>query len=516
MAELMPLIKHPELVFGLVGPIGVELEFAQEALEEALKEVGYEATPLRITDLMRHLETGVQIKERPFVDRYESRIAYANELRRALGRNDIMAALAVSAIRRARAERTGTGIAPEKVAYTVRQFKTPEEISLMRAVYGRQFVQVSIWGSQFERERRLISLIREDAKGRIEDADAAAAAKRLILKDAKEDEAHGQNIRDCFPLGDVFIEGMNKEACKIPIRRFINALFGNNSISPTHDEYGMYLAKSASLRSSDLSRQVGAAIFSGSGEVIALGSNEVPKAGGGTYWTGDRQDARDFVIGSDPNESKKREIVADLIAALSTAGIMRPKICSEEGIEATVSDLLDGAKRRVLRNTKIMDLLEFGRIIHAEMSALCDAARTGRAVEGATLYATTFPYHICAKHIVASGILEVVYLEPYPKSYAKELHDDAIEIERRTDQAKILFRPFIGISPYRYRDLFEKGRRKYGPGKAQAWHQGVRRPMIESYVPTYLYAEDWAVSSLAELTNKLAVKPRKQNRRKKS
>jgi hypothetical protein len=48
-------------------------------------------------------------------------------------------------------------------------------------------------------------------------------------------------------------------------RRFIHLLFGNNQITPTHDGYGMYIAKSASLRSSDLSRQVGAAIFRRSG-----------------------------------------------------------------------------------------------------------------------------------------------------------------------------------------------------------------------------------------------------------
>jgi deoxycytidylate deaminase len=36
---------------------------------------------------------------------------------------------------------------------------------------------------------------------------------------------------------------------------------------------GKYLAKSASLRSSDLSRQVGAAIIRGAGDVLTLGCN---------------------------------------------------------------------------------------------------------------------------------------------------------------------------------------------------------------------------------------------------
>jgi cytidine deaminase len=44
----------------------------------------------------------------------------------------------------------------------------------------------------------------------------------------------------------------------------------------------MYMAKSASLRSAALTRQVGAAIFRETGELLTMGCNEVPKAGGGT------------------------------------------------------------------------------------------------------------------------------------------------------------------------------------------------------------------------------------------
>ena len=129
-------------------------------------------------------------------------------------------------------------------------------------------------------------------------------------------DRHGQNLRDAFPLGDVFIDATTHERCDAMVRRFVHLLFGNNQITPTHDEYGMYAAKSASLRSSDLSRQVGAAIFRPTGEVVAMGCNEVPKAGGGTYWSGDPSDERDFVQGHDPNERKKVELLVDLIDRL--------------------------------------------------------------------------------------------------------------------------------------------------------------------------------------------------------
>ena len=55
-----------------------------------------------------------------------------------------------------------------------------------------------------------------------------------------------------------------------------------------------------------------------------------------------------------------------------------------------------------------MDALEYGRMVHAEMSSLCDAARLGHMFQGGTLYCTTFPCHMCAKHIVAAGIARVV------------------------------------------------------------------------------------------------------------
>lgn len=279
----------------------------------------------------------------------------------------------------------------------------------------------------------------------------------MIAQDAKEkQEVHGQNVRDAFPLGDVFIDATTRDACETTLRRFIRLLFGNNRITPTHDEYGMYLAKSASLRSSDLSRQVGAAIFRPSGEVITLGCNEVPKAGGGTYWTGDPVDKRDFVEGFDPNDQRKTELLADVIDRLKKSKHLSDKLMSMDDPYEICKTLLEERGDDSIRESEIMDILEFGRIIHAEMSAISDAARKGLAVQDATLYCTTFPCHICAKHIVAAGIARVVFLEPYPKSYAFQLHRDSIDVESKSGSGKVNFNAFIGVSPFRYRDLFEK------------------------------------------------------------
>ncbi len=495
MKDPLPVSKAPELIFGLVAPIGVDLELVAEVLTQSLKEMNYQAHQFRVTKLMREIPTGLAIAEAPYIQSFKDRIAYANEVRRLLG-DDALAALAISAIRSFRVEeREQQAVTPADLsdvarnmderteeepllnqAYIIRQFKRPEEIALLRSVYGRQFILVSAYMPQEARRKRIEENERRSRGGLISDVDAQQFAHDLVVQDSKEIlDKHGQNIRDAFPLGDVFIDATSREKCDAMVRRFIHLFFGNNQITPTHDEYGMYLANSASLRSSDLSRQVGAAIFRSSGEVVTMGCNEVPKAGGGTYWSGDPRDERDFVQGHDPNERKKVELLVDLIDRLKKGGHLSEPLMKIANSYEISKELLNDESEHSVGESKAMDLLEFGRIIHAEMSAICDASRKGISIDGATLYCTTFPCHICAKHIVASGIRRVVYLEPYPKSYAAELHGDSIEVDPAEHNHKVVFEAFIGVSPYRYRNLFEKGKRKYSGGLAVEWGEGAMR-----------------------------------------
>jgi deoxycytidylate deaminase len=497
--DALPLAPAPELIFGLVGPIGVDLDLVALALKEALEQVEYSSVTLRITQLMREISTGIAIKDTPYIDSFHTRIDYANKVRERLERSDAMAILAVSAIREFRVQKSHDPERPlEQQAYIIRQFKRPEEVKLLRSVYGRQFVQISAYAPQHYRIARIAAKERASRGGLVDEVIATNESNKLVMQDDKEMEVtsgdFGQNVRDAFPLGDVFIDTVDKLKCRQTLERFIKALFGSNEITPTHDEYGMYIAKSASLRSASLSRQVGAAVFRESGELISMGCNEVPKAGGGTYWSEDPQDRRDFVEGYDPNEQKKAELLVDLIDRLKRGGHLADAI-SSVGDSYAISNYLMGSTN--IKDAKVMDLLEFGRDIHAEMSAICDAGRQAGGLLGATLYTTTFLCHMCAKHIVASGITRVVYLEPYPKSYARELHSDSIDVEGDATPGKVRFSPFIGISPFRYRDLFEKGRRKYG-GVAQQWNMGLKRPMIEVYYPSYFEAEAHVVELIRE------------------
>ena len=506
-ATVLQLLPSPELFIGLVAPIGVDLDIVSAALSSALSELGYHTREFRITRLMREIPTGMTIASAPFIESYRDRIAYANKVRSLLG-DDALASLAVTAIRAFRRQINSEADAKSGLpdrdqyrplaahAYILRQFKRPEEILLLRRVYGRQFIVISAYAPPEVRKKVIAERQRHATRSRTSKVEAENQANALVAQDSRETrDTHGQNVRDAFPLADVIVDATSRDVCTSQIKRFVQLLFGNNRISPTHAEYGMYLAKSASLRTLDLSRQVGAAIFSDSGEILALGSNEVPKSGGGTYWAGDNDDARDHVRGHDPNDHKQVEILVDLLDCLRSNGHLSVELASMDGPNAIADHLLNDETERSVADSMVMDLLEFGRIIHAEMSALSDAARNGTGVKHGTLYCTTFPCHMCAKHIVAAGLHKVVYLEPYQKSYASELHSDAIIVDGEQD-GLVSFQTFIGVSPFRYRDLFERRRkRKTKDGSFQEWQEGDPRPNVELYQPGYREAEEQVSAS---------------------
>lgn len=51
--------------------------------------------------------------------------------------------------------------------------------------------------------------------------------------------------------------------------------------------------------------------------------------------------------------------------------------------------------------------------VHAEQNAICDAARRGVKIDGATAYITHFPCIQCAKILAASGIAAIKYHTDY-------------------------------------------------------------------------------------------------------
>ena len=136
---LEEMISNPELIFGMVGPIGVDLNGVVNALINRLRYVNYNAVEIHITDYMETSKIDFVINKSSYYNKYLSLIEYANRFRRVAKSDAAMAGLAVNRIRIERAKISGSENNPALgTAFIVRQFKRPEEIELMRATYGRK------------------------------------------------------------------------------------------------------------------------------------------------------------------------------------------------------------------------------------------------------------------------------------------------------------------------------------------------------------------------------------------
>jgi len=375
--------------------------------------------------------------------------------------------------------------------------KHPDEVRALRRIYGRAFWLISTYSS---RDNRLNSIAEKVAGSRF-DSDKTkyrSKAEQLILRDEEElNTEFGQDVKDAFPLADIFIRAASRKDIQSGIARFIELLFGHPYHTPTKDEVGMFYARAAALRSSDLSRQVGAAITTSDGDIIAVGCNDVPKAGGGLYWPGDR-DFRDFQVGYDTSVRVRKEILSEILQRLQEAGWLAPSKSNEQ-IDELVRSALRGGNNALMRGARLMNVLEFGRMVHAEMAALADAACRGLRVQGANLYTTTFPCHICARHIVAAGVKRLIYVEPYPKSMAKDLYPDSIAVDADdTSDSAISFESFVGVAPRRYAELFDPPIRKDKEGKVINWRKIGPAPRLERIVTSYMWIEIDAVHLLSE------------------
>jgi len=488
MTTYIPRINFPELFFGFVAPIGASLHGPIQEFRRFFEAEGYKVVDLKVTDVFHLLAPIViphsELKKSPAYSRYETYIKYGNQLRAHFQDDAFLAVASVARIIRRRIKIQKDGEPFGKTVYLMNQFKRKEEIDLLRSVYGRLFYQVSVYS---RRGARVDYLSREFAgtENLSNHNRYRSSAEKIIQDDENEIESeHGQRVGKIFHDADFIVSLDSQPKIEIQIERFCELIFGSNSISPTRSEYGMFMAKAAALRTLDLSRQVGAAIFNKTGEIISLGSNEVPKATGGTYWTESDYDDRDYLRKIDSNYKRKNEILSEILNII--------------GHQSAHDDALINKK---LAESQFMDALEYGRMLHAEMSAIVDAARLGNSIKGGILYCTTFPCHMCAKNIIGAGLNKVVFLEPYPKSLAFDLHADSIQIEggdRGQYQAypSVAFEHFFGVSPRRYRELFERGKRKTDDGKCQDYIDGKKRPIVDIKFPFYKQLEEYVMSKL--------------------
>ena len=509
--------QSQELVIALSGPLGCGITTVADTLNREFSGQDYEIFHIKLSDLMKQyfielrknnpaIIDNLVLKEAIFEDLkgYE-RIDKLMRVGGFLRKNyemDIVAQLAINEISKKRkdiakpkydeiydkipeptislAEYAAEGFKTVKTVYLIDQLKNHEEVKLLRIIYGDLFYLVGTLCNEDERKANLIN-----------NGIDAIKASELMERDKKEAEEHGQQLEKTLQLSDYFIRFSqgDRKNLKEQIQRIIKIIHGSEIITPTNDEYGMYLAYSASLKSACLSRQVGASIADNGGNIIATGCNDVPQFNGGLYSSNSSNDLRCYNKGGKCyNDEYKQTKIKDKLLEI---------------IEDNFSDKTEAKKiaDKMFSSTRLKDLIEFSRAIHAEMDAIITLARNGGgSTRGCTLYTTTYPCHNCARHIVAAGIHKVIYIEPYEKSLAMELHQDAIQT-KDTEEQKVKFLHFEGVSPRKYQHFFiahHEGRKKSG--------RLYTSPHAEHKAPEYLHGyrqlEAKAVQHFTELTGK--------------
>lgn len=489
-----------ELFFGVVGHVGSGTGSISKKLKELISQRGYTAEIVKASVAIREwaITNGVDVATyktgRPDIDETVSMQSLGDEMRKSSEDYAAVAQGVIAQIRKQRA--TWNGVAAENGqavqadpenprAYIIDSIRHPAEVNLFRLVYGEAFALVGAVCHEDQRKARLLDKYfdRDDRPK----AGSREKVQQLMNRDSDDKGVkYGQHVADSFWESDYFVDNTpddNKPeeyTLNEDLGRFIDIITHSRIVRPFIAETGMHIAVSSQIRSSCLSRQVGAAIVDQEGNVLAIGSNEVPKSGGGVY--GESFDVADDLRCSeceDPHcssNAEQNELIAELL-----------KLFPEN--KEDKNELL-----KKMRKVGLGGILEFTRAIHAEMDAITTAARRGVSVKGAWMFVTTFPCHYCARHLVAAGIDQVQYIEPYPKSRALSLHGDSItsraagwippsknqkekvtkalggtsSVEYRTvgnsqfgqdtNQYKVLFKPFVGVAPRLYQLAFTKDR----------------------------------------------------------
>lgn len=370
---------------------------------------------------------------------------------------------------------------PRRFVHIIDSLKHPRELEFLRIVYGDLLTLVGVFAPISVRRGRL----QRDGVDRSE-------LDKVITTDEHEGFLHGQKVRDTFHNSDFFIRNDkdNDEELREKIARFLDVLFGAEIRTPSQDEIAMHMAMSSGAKSACMSRQVGAAIYSNAGELLGVGWNDVPRFGGGLYSPEDgKNDHRCYLWGGKicHNDDRKKRLNQKILVELKEEKII-------SGSETQKNKVLSALLR-----TDIKNIIEYSRSIHAEMEAILSVARAGKnGIVGSTIYVSTFPCHNCARHIVAAGIRKVIYIEPYPKSLAKDLHNDAISEDINKQDKMVIFLQFDGVAPKNLMKYFKSGIERKKNGSKIFVSRRDATPIVQPPLDSFTLYEQKVVEELHE------------------
>ena len=306
--------------------------------------------------------------------------------------------------------------------FVIETFRNPYEVEYFRYRYY-EFYLFSIFADK---------KIRQNGRGQFskkrDDRDSGS--------DKRPHELYKQDVTRCVYLSDISINNEETiEKFKQKLWWYYALILQPGCVTPSFHEVFMNEAYALSLKSSCISRQVGAVILGKNGYVVGAGWND---AGEGQVGCGYRQVqdmlnlGNDVLVTSLPSEHKlfKKSIqidkeLSDPICykdeySYLTLDRKIEKIMKKPELTKLIKqEQIDSIQKTLLKDIKIKRL-EYCRALHAEENALLQSSKIGGVgVNGGTIFTTSFPCELCAKKIYQSGIVEVVYTEPYPDSISQ-------------------------------------------------------------------------------------------------
>lgn len=392
---------------------------------------------------------------------------------------------------------------PLRVAHIIRSLKNDNELELLKKMYGDMFITVSVSGNAEEHLRNYFEIV---PAGRERNQDEKNLRKRceeefdaLTKIDQDEGLPHGQRVRKIFYKADLFLNN-NHTSIADGIQRFLDLLFGRFIHNPNTEESMMFKAFGASLQSTCLSRQVGAALANKHGDLISIGWNDIPRYGGGLAQSSNQNESTASCKYKGYCNSQKEidALIEKIINKLQDEEFLKEKN------KAETKEKYDNMKKLFIKYG-FSELTEFSRAVHAEMEAILHAARNGfGSLKDSTLYVTTYPCENCVKHILAAGITKVVYVEPYPKSRAIKFFADFIASEDENDSKKLRFEQFTGISPIIYSKFFRmSSERKTSSGTLRTIANNPM-PLTNTYMDSFTLYESLIAKEMVLLDEKFA------------
>src|SRR5712691_5020066 len=213
-----------EIFFGLVGAVGTDLHRVENVLEESLLTRRYHSIPVHLSDLFREIKEWKHVPSD--LDKMRSEINNASQLReddritknqdvgnmirKIFNKGEAVALFAIGAVKAERSEKnskTSMSDRPNepipRTAFILNSLKNPQEVSMLRQVYGRRFFLIASYSPKEKRIEQLAQKI-AGTHDKPRWGELRARAEEIVKRDESEaEEILGQNVKDTFPLADV-------------------------------------------------------------------------------------------------------------------------------------------------------------------------------------------------------------------------------------------------------------------------------------------------------------------------